>query len=165
MMYFPANAALWMLPGAVAIGLWVAWSDMKHMRIPNKSVMALILLYIVVGPIVLPLSVWAWGGIHFAVVLVIGFLMTLTGLVGAGDAKFAAAMAPFIMLGDLSLFMPLLAAVVIAGLVLHRVARRIPAVRAAAPHWESWGRPEFPMGLALGPSLAFYLLLAAVYGV
>ncbi|SDW93074.1 prepilin peptidase CpaA [Roseicitreum antarcticum] len=164
-MYFPAAAAAWMLPGVVLIGLWVAWSDMKFMRIPNKAVMALLLLYVAIGPFVLPLSLWAWGGVHLAVVLAIGFLMTLTGLVGAGDAKFAAAMAPFIMIGDLSLFLPMLAAVIIASLVAHRVVRRIPAVRAAAPTWASWERREFPMGLALGPALAFYMALAAVYGV
>lgn len=164
-MYFPAVAAAWMLPGVAAIAFWVAWSDMKFMRIPNKAVMALLLLYVVIGPFVLPLTVWAWGGVHLAVVLVIGFLMTLTGLVGAGDAKFAAAMAPFIMIGDLSLFLPVLAAVIFASLVAHRVVRRIPAVRAAAPDWASWERREFPMGLALGPALAFYLALAVVYGV
>ena len=41
----PLWTALWFLPAVVAIGIWVAWSDMKFMRIPNKAVMAMLLAY------------------------------------------------------------------------------------------------------------------------
>jgi len=102
--------------------------------------------------------------LHFVVVLVIGFALTLTGGVGAGDAKFAAAMAPFVALGDLRLFLVLLGAVVLASFITHRLLRQFPAVRRATPQWESWQRREFPMGFALGPSLIFYLGLASIYG-
>ena len=49
--------ALWFLPAITAIGIWVAWSDMKFMRIPNKAVMAMLLAYLVFGPIALPLTI------------------------------------------------------------------------------------------------------------
>ncbi|WP_323038024.1 A24 family peptidase [Pararhodobacter sp.] len=159
-----AHAALWLLIFATPIALYVAWSDLRAMRIPNKSVLALLIVYAIVGVLTLPISVWAWSWLHFVVVLVVGFALSLTGGFGAGDAKFAAAMAPFIALGDLRLFLVLFSAVVLAAFVAHRILRAIPAIRRATPDWASWERREFPFGLALGPALIFYLGLACLYG-
>lgn len=159
-----AFAAFWLLLPALPIAAWVVWSDLRSMRIPNKAVLALIIVYAVVGVFTLPFSVWAWSWLHLLLVLVVGFLLTLTGGFGAGDAKFAAAMAPFVALGDLQMFLALLAAIILASFITHRLARRIPALRRATPDWESWQRREFPMGLALGPALIIYLVLASLYG-
>ncbi|WP_333829926.1 prepilin peptidase [Pararhodobacter sp.] len=159
-----ASAAFWLLIFAAPVAAWVVWSDLRAMRIPNTAVLALTGVFAVVGLLVLPLPVWGWSWLNFAVVLVVGFVLSLSGGFGAGDAKFAAAMAPFVALGDLRLFLVLLGAAVLAGFVAHRLFRLIPAVRAATPHWESWQRREFPMGLALGPALIIYLGLAALYG-
>lgn len=159
-----STAALWFALFAAPIAAWVVWSDLKSMRIPNKAVVALVGIYAVVGALALPLPVWGWGWLHLAVVLVIGFVLTLSGGFGAGDAKFAAAMAPFVALGDLRLFLVLLATVILASFIVHRLAKRVPALRRATPGWESWERSEFPMGLALGPALIFYLVLAAIHG-
>jgi prepilin peptidase CpaA len=164
MIALPASAAAWLLPFVVPIAFWVAWSDLKAMRIPNNAVIALAAVFVIVGFWTLPFPVWAWAWAQLAIVLVIGFLLTLTRMVGAGDAKFAAAMALFILPEDLGFFFPMFAAVAVASLIVHRVLRRIPAVRAAAPTWASWERKEFPMGLALGPSLVFYLAVAAYSG-
>lgn len=163
-MMLDTTAALWFLPFVAPIALWVAWSDMKWMKIHNKAVLALLAVYLVVGLIALPLQGWAWGWAHFAVVLVSGFVLSSVGLLGAGDAKFATAMAPFIALGDLSLFLLLLGAVIIVSFLAHRLARRTALAQRLAPGWESWQRREFPLGLALGPSLLFYLALGAISG-
>lgn len=159
-----AHAALWLLIFASPIALYVAWSDLRAMRIPNLTVLALLIVYAVVGALTLPTSVWAWSWLHFVVVLVVGFALSLTGGFGAGDAKFAAAMAPFVALGDLRLFLVLFSAVVLAAFVAHRLLRAIPAIRRATPDWASWERREFPFGLALGPALIFYLGLVCLYG-
>lgn len=163
-MLLSTSSALWFLPFVAPIALWVAFSDMKWMKIHNYAVLALVAVYLVVGLIALPLQTWAWGWVSLVVVLVVGFVLTSVGMVGAGDAKFAAAMAPFIALGDLSLFLLLLASVTIVSFIAHRALRALPVTRQLAPNWESWTRREFPMGLALGPSLLFYLALAATYG-
>ena len=164
MMAQSATAALWFLVFATPIAAWVVWSDLSRMRIPNMAVIALIAVYAVIGPLVLPLNLWGWSWLNFAVVLVVGFVLSLSGGFGAGDAKFAAAMAPFVALGDLRLFLALLGAVILASFIVHRAFRMIPAIRGATPEWASWQRREFPMGLALGPALIFYLGLAALYG-
>ena len=163
-MMLDASAALWFLPFVAPIALWVAWSDMKWMKIHNKAVLALLAVYLVIGFIALPLDGWAWGWAHFAVVLAAGFVLSSVGLLGAGDAKFAAAMAPFIALGDLSLFLLLLGSVVIISFIAHRLARKTALAHRLVPEWESWQRREFPLGLALGPSLLFYLALGAMSG-
>ena len=51
----PATAALWFLIFAAPICLWVAWSDLRSMKIPNKAVIALVCVYLAVGIAVLPL--------------------------------------------------------------------------------------------------------------
>jgi len=164
-----AAAALWFLPFAIPIGVWVSWSDMARMKIPNLAVVALIAVFAVVGLIVVlvgiwPFETWAWRWSHFALVLFIGFLANMVGAMGAGDAKFAAAMAPFIVRQDALPFIYLLAAVVLAGFTLHRIARRISWVKAKTPDWESWTRKDFPMGLCLAGALVIYLAAGAIWG-
>ncbi len=163
-MLLSAQTAIWFLPFVTPIALWVAWSDMKWMKIHNYAVLALVAVYLVIGLIALPFQSWAWGWASLVVVLVVGFVLSSVGLLGAGDAKFAAAMAPFIALGDLSLFLIMLACVTLVSFVAHRVARRTRLVQGLVPEWESLHRTEFPMGLALGPSLLFYLCLATIFG-
>ena len=49
MIHTSAATAFWFLPFALPIAVWVAWSDMKFMRIPNKAVLALTAVFLVVG--------------------------------------------------------------------------------------------------------------------
>lgn len=152
------TTAAWFLPFVLPIVIWVSWSDMASMKIPNKAVLALLVVFAVVGLVALPFTEYLWRWSHFAVVLAIGFVLSSLNIVGAGDAKFAAAMAPFIALSDGMAFMYILGAAIIAAFLLHRWARR-SSVRERFPDWESWTRREFPMGFALAPALLFYLLI------
>ena len=154
------TTAVWFLPFVIPITVWVSWSDMASMKIPNKAVLALLIVFAVVGLVALPsFTEYLWRWSHFAVVLVAGFILTSIGAVGAGDAKYAAAMAPFVALGDAAMFCFLLAATIIAAFVLHRMARA-SAIAKRFEHWESWTHRAFPMGFALAPALMFYLLIA-----
>lgn len=157
-----ALQALALLLVAVPIGIWVAWSDMKAMKIPNKAVMALAIGFVVLGLIVLPFKAYLWALGLGAVVLVAGFLGTAAGLFGAGDAKFAAAMAPFFIGADLRFVLGLFAACLLGAFVSHRAMRALPAMRRATPDWASWTHDKFPMGLALSGTLIFYLLAAVL---
>lgn len=161
-MGLPEQAALIFAIPVLPICIWVAWSDMARMKIPNLAVLALVAVYALLGPAVLPLDVWAWRWLHLALVLVTGFVLNLGGALGAGDAKFAAAAAPFVAPEDGATVMMLFAAVLLAAFATHRAARRVPAIRQSSGHWESWHRKDFPMGLALGGTLIFYLLIAAL---
>lgn len=164
MITLPAGAAWWLLPPVLPVALWTAWSDVKFMRIPNLAVLTLVAVWAVFGLIALPAEIWAWRWLSLVVVLAAGFALSLAGLIGAGDAKFAAAMAPFVAVADLRLFLPLLAAVLLAAFATHRFLARVPAFRTRTADWESWRRKDFPMGLALAGSLVFYLAMAAAWG-
>jgi prepilin peptidase CpaA len=153
--------ALWFLPLATPICLYVAWSDLARMKIPNAAVIGLLAVFAVMGPLALPLGEYGLRWLHVAGVLLLGFTANALGMLGAGDAKFAAAMAPFVARGDIAEFGALFAAVMLAAFAVHRAARALPAVRRLAPSWESWERgTHFPLGLALGPTLAIYLALS-----
>lgn len=142
------------------ICVWVAWSDLKFMRIPNKAVLMLIGVYATIGFVMLPTDTYLWGYANLVVVLIIGFLINALGMVGAGDAKFAAAMAPFIPLSHVASVLYLFAAMLLVAFATHRISARIPAVRNATPDWVSWGeKKDFPMGLALTGTLSTYFIL------
>ncbi|MEL6564299.1 MAG: prepilin peptidase [Pseudomonadota bacterium] len=159
-----AFAAAWLLPFALPICMYVAFTDLREMRITNQAVIVLALVFAVVGIFVFPLQTYLWALAHLAIVLVVGIVLNAGGVMGAGDAKFLAAAAPYIAVGDLNLILPLFAAVLLAAYGAHRLAK-FTALRRLAPDWDSWeqGR-KFPMGFALGPTLALYLGLAAAYG-
>ncbi|MGI9389927.1 MAG: A24 family peptidase [Boseongicola sp.] len=156
------TTAAWFLPFVLPIAIWVAWSDMATMKIPNKAVIAMLAVFVIIGLIALPFTEYLWRYLHFAVVLVICFVLNMVRALGAGDAKFAAAMAPFIARPDWLAFMYLLGATLIAAFIVHRLARA-SSLRSLVPDWESWTRREFPMGLALAPSLVLYLLIAFIW--
>jgi prepilin peptidase CpaA len=155
-----APTALWFLPFTVPIAIWVAWSDLKFMRIPNKAVLALGAVFLLIGPLALPLADWGWRWLHLAVILGLGFAANAARLLGAGDAKFAAAMAPFLALDDLRFVLGLFCACLLAAFASHRALRALPVFRSATADWASWTHKDFPMGLALAGTLIFYLLAA-----
>lgn len=156
-------AALITLPFVLLICVWVAWSDMKFMKIPNKAVMALLLVYLVTGGIwiLFGLMAWQdvlWGLAYGGIVLVIGFIVTALGMVGAGDSKFAAAMAPFFIGGNLTFVLALFAACLLGAFFSHRLMKWTPPLRRRTSDWESWTRNDFPMGLALTGTMILYLV-------
>ena len=163
-MAIDATHALWFLPFVLPICLYVAFTDMAQMRITNQAVILLALVFLVLGIFLFPMQEYLWRIGALLAVLIVGMILNAAGAFGAGDAKFIAAAAPFIALGDLRLVIALFMATLLAAAVAHRGAKHTP-LRRLAPHWESWekGR-KFPMGLALGPALAIYLILGALYG-
>lgn len=142
---------------------WVAWSDLKFMKIPNKAVMAIVAIFAFAGFALIPAEYWLWRWVNLVAVLSIGFVLNIAANVGAGDAKFAAAAAPFFgqSIAHLQLALILLAAFLLGAFAAHRLMRAIPAVRAATPDWVSWRRKDFPMGLALVGTFLTYLVFMA----
>ncbi len=156
----PVREALVLLPFVMPVAIWVAWSDMKFMKIPNRAVLAMAGIWLLAGWPAVGLDLWLWGFALMAIVLVAGFVGNAAGLFGAGDAKFAAAMAGVFAGGDFRLVLMLYAACSLAALAVHRTMRHIPAIRRVTPDWQSWQRRKFPMGLALSGMVVFYLLAA-----
>jgi prepilin peptidase CpaA len=157
--------AAWFLPLALPICVWAALTDLREMRIPNMAVLALTAVFLVTGLFALPLGEYGMRLVQLAVVLLAGFVITSLGLAGAGDSKFAAAMAPFVAPGDYMFFLMLFSLVLIGSWVTHRGAGRVPAIRRATGHWTSWDQGKlFPMGVALAGALVIYLAMGLSAG-
>lgn len=156
--------ALWFLPFVLPICYYVAFTDLREMRITNQAVLVLAAVFVLIGPFLLPLPDYGWRLLQMVAVLVIGIVLNAGGAVGAGDAKFAAAAAPFIAPGDLGILILIFTANLLAAVVTHRLVKYTP-LRQIAPGWQSWEMGwKFPMGLSLGGTLGIYLCLGAVYG-
>lgn len=163
-MAIEAKVALWFLPFVLPVCYYVAFTDLREMRITNPTVVLLAGIFLLVGPIALPLPDYGLRILQMVIVLVLGIGLNAAGAVGAGDAKFAAAAAPFVAPGDMRLLIALFAATLLAGFATHRLAK-YTALRRIAPDWESWQREKkFPMGLSLGGTLAIYLILGLLFG-
>ena len=164
MLAIPATQAVWFLPFVLPLCLYVAYTDLARMKITNKAVLALTGVFIVLGLFLMPFPDYLWKLGSLVLVLIVGVILNAAGVMGAGDAKFIAASAPYIALGDLRLVIAIFMATLLAAFVTHRGIKQTP-LRQLAPHWQSWERgKKFPMGLALGPTLALYLILGALYG-
>lgn len=155
--------ALILFAVSAPVAFWVAWSDLATMTIPNKAVLALIAVFAVAGALVLPFEAYLWRWMHLVIVFLIGLIAWNLGLVGAGDAKYAAGMALFVDSAHTGFFLFLFAGVLLAAFVTHRLAARLPGIRGQVPDWKSWSETrDFPMGLALSGALSGYLLLAGL---
>lgn len=152
------------LPFVLPICLYVTFTDLREMRITNHAVDALAVLFLILGLIALPFDTYLWRLAQFGIVLIVGFVLSAAGAVGAGDAKFAAVAAPYIAAGDSLMIAMIFAAALLGAVTTHRLIRLTP-LRKIAPHWKSWEMGnDFPMGLALGGTLAFYLCFGAIMG-
>lgn len=158
--------AIWFLPLALPICVWVAMTDLREMRIPNVAVLALFAVFVGAGLVVLPLNEFGFRLLQLLVVLIAGFVITSLGMAGAGDSKFAAALAPFVAPGDYLFFLLLFSLVLIGAWIFHRGAGRVPAVRRATADWASWEAGKlFPMGVALAGALVIYLAMGVSQGI
>ena len=144
-------SAWWFLPFVLPICFYVAFTDMREMRITNQAVLALGIVFLVIGLIALPFDLYLWRLVQLAIVLVVGIILN-------------AAAATFVAQGDVRLLVPMFFVIMLAAVTAHRLAKYTP-LRRIAPHWISWDQgKKFPMGLALASTLAFYLALGGVHG-
>ena len=98
--------ALWVAFAAMLpLMVWAARSDLKTLKIPNVTVLAVLGVYLVTGLWGLPTDIFVWRLLHGFGVLVIGFVAFSVGFIGGGDAKMAAALTPFIVPADLGQFL------------------------------------------------------------
>lgn len=157
-----STGALILLVVMLPIAVWASMADLARLKIPNKAVLVLGAVWPLVGWLAVPTwTLWFWGFALFAIVFVLGYLLYLTGTFGAGDAKYASVIAPVFVGADIVLVLFIISVSLIGALVLHRILRGIPALRARTPDWKSWTeRRYFPLGLALSLVLVLYLLAA-----
>lgn len=170
-----ATTAYWLLPAVIPLAIYIAWNDMRTMKITNRSMLVLFGVFVVVGPFAFGFPAYFYQLLHGPVVLVVGMALWSLRLMGGGDAKMLAAMAPFFVTSDWYLILVVFTASCIGAVVTHSLFRFTP-LRNLAPDWKSWTADQgnlrggilglnmgFPKGLALSMTIVFYLLWIAVY--
>lgn len=134
--------------------------DLTQMKIPNWVVLGLFACFLLLGPLALPIGEVGMRLLQTAVVLAIGFALSIFFGVGGGDGKFAAAAAAFIAPGDYGVIMVTLGVMSLLAVWLHRMMGRVRALQAVTQGWASYRDPsKFPFGLPLAATLVFYNLL------
>ena len=138
----------------------VAWSDLRHLRIPNTLSLLAIGLFAGCAMIAPPADLWIRVGVA-GVVFALGFIGFCRGLWGGGDVKFLAALMLFIPVTTLSAFSYVFSASMLVGIGLVLGLRRIPA--ASGFGWKSMsGSTKFPMGLAIAMAGLVHPLVVAM---
>lgn len=155
-----ANLAL--LAAALPFSLWATWTDLKYMKIPNLLVLIMAGVFGVIGAIVLPFDVYLWRLLGGFLVLAVGFVLFSVGLMGGGDAKFAAAMAMFIAHHEILQFLFILSVVTLLAVLSHWLLGKMAFARPITGAWESWtNKKKFPLGFGMGIALITYLGIKA----
>ena len=156
-----ATAALWILIFTTPLSFLAAFNDLARMKLPNAIVMALVAAYLVLGPFLFAWPTYFWGFAHGGVMYLFGMFAYAFMGVGAGDGKYAAAMAMFIPTHDARFVVPLFCAYLLGAFATHRLFRAVPAVRESTQNWVSWGHKKFPVGLALAGTFITYFGVVA----
>lgn len=157
------SPALVLLIVAAPFCLMAAVTDLKSMKILNKTNLGLFLGFVITGFFLFPLDQYGLRLSQAAVMLAVGFTLTSLGMMGGGDTKFIAAMAPFIALQDAMGFVFLLAILSLITVAAHRGIGAIKPMQASLAGWKSWSteKRKFPFGVTLGMALFIYLCLKA----
>ncbi|MEX0969010.1 MAG: prepilin peptidase [Paracoccaceae bacterium] len=151
--------ALILLILTLPVSLLIVYYDVRYMRIPNKLVLLTALIFLATGPFLFTFQDYIIRASLGLFMLILGFLLHLTGRVPGGDIKYAAALLPYIAIAHLVEFLLILAVMGILGVLLHRSVKWIGLAPA---DWVSWQRPgAFPYGLSLAMALLFYLIRTA----
>lgn len=153
-------AALAVATAAMAVlVLLIAYHDLKSLRIPNWTILAIVGVYVVTGLWGLPLDLFLWRLLYGVIVLFVGFgLYSISaGNIGGGDIKMIAALTPFIEgLRGLGYVLLTYAVVSIVGLMVLKLVRRM--LRERTTGWEAFDQKRFfPAGLLLGITIMMYL--------
>ncbi|MDT8343448.1 MAG: prepilin peptidase [Thermohalobaculum sp.] len=151
-------ALLLAFAGIVPLMAHVILSDLRTMKIPNWTVLAVFGLFLATGSWGLPFDVFLWRIAHAVVALLLGFALfsVAAGSIGAGDLKLIAAITPFVPGAGVMNVLLIFALSAIGLLVFHQIARRVMRHRASG--WKSFGQAVYlPAGVALGLTIVVYL--------
>ena len=137
----------------------IAWYDLKYLKIPNWTVVAIFAIFVVTGAWGLPLDLYLWRLGYGVLVLGVGFLIFMVGggKVGGGDMKLIAALVPFLIPSDIPSLLLLFALVSLVGVLIHRFifARR----RGKDLGWAALDQNiYFPVGLLIGFVMCIYMV-------
>jgi len=142
-----------------AVLVWASISDIRHRRIPNWTVLAVLGLF---APwAVLSQGSWVlWALAAAAISLVVSFALYAMGLFGAGDSKLFAAVALFAGIGRLGQLAIITA--LVGGLIA--VVSLLARPRRAMVMLTMRGKGDFGRGVPYGVAIAVGALVVVWSG-
>ena len=146
------------LAAMLPLMLYVMWSDLKSLRIPNWVVLAVLSVFVATGIWGLPFETFLWRLAHGLIFLAVGFAVFAVGRgkVGGGDMKLVAALVPFVAGAHALLILVIYTVVTFAGLFVHRLIRAY--LRGRQTGWLAFDQKiYFPVGVILGVTILIYL--------
>ena len=154
-------AGLWPLTLGLPILAYVAQSDLRRMRIPNWTALALVAVFVLTAPFV-GWTEAGWRALSAAIVFAVGFALFALRIVAGGDVKILAALALLVPVATLTLFWLVFAGAMAAAILLVVALRALPAARGTG--WVSMrARGTLPMGIAIAAAgWVHWAILAAV---
>ncbi|MEL6264273.1 MAG: prepilin peptidase [Pseudomonadota bacterium] len=156
------------MAGLVPLLVYVMWSDMKTMRIPNMASLLIFLVFIPTGLMGLPIEVFGWRLLHTAIAFAIAFglFQIAGGRVGGGDLKLVIALTPYVPGVYLGVILVTWSAVTLVslaafyGLRLALAGRETGYVALERTPPPGHRFPYFPAGVSIGISFILYFALA-----
>ncbi|MFZ5964416.1 prepilin peptidase [Thalassococcus sp. BH17M4-6] len=150
-----------LVPVVLAVILLAAvFFDLRHLRLPNMLVYALILCFALLAAPFLPLAELGWRLLAACVLLALGLAAFAAGLIGGGDVKFLSALLLFVPSHQLTWFAFVAAVCLLLSIAIVLAARKLrPGYRGA---WAGLrdDANRLPMGLSFGMAgLVFWGLL------
>lgn len=126
---------------------YASWTDVRQRRIPNWVSAVTLVAGLAAAFAVGGLEQMGWSAAHFAVALVAGMILTAFRWIGAGDAKFYAAIAAWL---PIQLGLWLVVSVALAGLLLVAGVWMKRRGRIARTSAEQSDFDKLPYGIAIG---------------
>lgn len=148
--------------GLLPLMVYITYTDLRYLRIPNWSVLAVLGVFVATGIWGLPFETFLWRIGYAALALAAGIVIynLAQGSVGAGDLKLIAALAPFLSQANLLDFMLIYVVVSIFGTILFMVMRRRNRRRGVKEPWKAFGETIYmPAGVFLGISISIVMVV------
>jgi len=138
--------------------LYATWTDLKFLKIPNIIPVSMVLVFIVVGPFVLPFTEYKLSLLYGLIALLLSLVVFAARLIPAGDLKYATAIIPYVDTGELLNFTVFLSLCSLLAVLTHTVFGRLGLGPSDWASWQESGwKRRFPFGFALSGALITYL--------
>ena len=137
--------------------IYATWTDLKFLKIPNIVPLSLAVVFIFIGPLVLPFGEYGLRMLYGVVALLIAILLFAIGAPG-GDVKFTAALIPFVATTELLSFAMFVSLSAFMAVFTHLVFGWVGLAPKTWASWQGGGwRRRFPVGYALSGGILIYL--------
>ncbi len=138
--------------------IYATWTDLKFLKIPNIVPIGMVIMFILTGPIVLPLDEYGLRLFYGVIAFLISLVLFAIHVAPGGDLKFTTAIIPYVATTELLSFAMFVSLAALMAVFTHLVFGWVGLAPKDWASWEKGGwRRRFPVGYALSGGLLTYL--------